>query len=311
MVIGASGHIGSYLVPELRKQGHEVVAVSRGRHSGYRGEARPDDGIRELAVDRDTLCRDVAMLRELRLDAVCDTQAFNRADAELLCAPFLDTDTHIVAVGSNWCIGYKMFVPVTEEHPRTETGEYGRGKAEVEAYLTGLSAAGKLRGTVVHPGHVTGQGWLPVNPQGNFERDVYRKIIGGEAVLLPDDGMATLQHVHAADLAALICRCLARPEQSTGEAFFATAPEALTLRGYAELLYANFGQKPNLLHVDWPTFAAAVGPEVAACSEEHLRHSPVCSMAKAKRLLDFEPAYHAIDAVMDALVWQIDHSLLT
>ena len=31
VVIGATGHIGTYLVPRLVMAGHDVVAVSRGR----------------------------------------------------------------------------------------------------------------------------------------------------------------------------------------------------------------------------------------------------------------------------------------
>ena len=36
VVIGATGHIGGYLVPMLVEQGHDVVAVSRGQSRLYR-----------------------------------------------------------------------------------------------------------------------------------------------------------------------------------------------------------------------------------------------------------------------------------
>ena len=35
VVVGATGHIGSYLVPRLVAAGHEVVAISRGNRSPY------------------------------------------------------------------------------------------------------------------------------------------------------------------------------------------------------------------------------------------------------------------------------------
>ncbi|WP_270333883.1 NAD-dependent epimerase/dehydratase family protein [Ligilactobacillus acidipiscis] len=35
VVIGAYGHIGSYLVPKLVKNNNEVIAVSRGKHQPY------------------------------------------------------------------------------------------------------------------------------------------------------------------------------------------------------------------------------------------------------------------------------------
>ncbi|WP_394337475.1 NAD-dependent epimerase/dehydratase family protein [Haladaptatus sp. R4] len=38
-VIGATGHIGSYLVPRLVRAGHEVVAVSRGKRDPYQDDS--------------------------------------------------------------------------------------------------------------------------------------------------------------------------------------------------------------------------------------------------------------------------------
>jgi uncharacterized protein YbjT (DUF2867 family) len=35
VVVGATGHIGSYLVPSLVAAGHEVVAISRGDRQPY------------------------------------------------------------------------------------------------------------------------------------------------------------------------------------------------------------------------------------------------------------------------------------
>ncbi|HEY3880184.1 MAG TPA: NAD-dependent epimerase/dehydratase family protein [Trebonia sp.] len=36
VVIGATGHIGTYLVPRLVDRGHEVIAISRGARGPYR-----------------------------------------------------------------------------------------------------------------------------------------------------------------------------------------------------------------------------------------------------------------------------------
>ena len=39
IIIGGSGHIGSYLVPTLFTMGHEVVNVSRGISAPYRAHS--------------------------------------------------------------------------------------------------------------------------------------------------------------------------------------------------------------------------------------------------------------------------------
>ena len=52
IVIGATGHIGTYLVPRLVRGGHEVIAMSRGTRDPY--HACPEWGsVARVAVDRD------------------------------------------------------------------------------------------------------------------------------------------------------------------------------------------------------------------------------------------------------------------
>jgi nucleoside-diphosphate-sugar epimerase len=49
-------------------------------------------------------------------------------------------------------------VPVTEDEPRTAYGEYGTGKAEIEALLHRETLAGGVPAVVLHPGHISGAG---------------------------------------------------------------------------------------------------------------------------------------------------------
>src|SRR6266480_7987054 len=51
VVIGATGHIGSYLVPRLVRGGHEVMAVSRGERKPYH-EAVEWRSVQQVDADR-------------------------------------------------------------------------------------------------------------------------------------------------------------------------------------------------------------------------------------------------------------------
>ena len=51
-VIGATGHVGTYLVPRLVRAGHEVIAVSRGEREPYQPAAEWSRTQR-LSLDRD------------------------------------------------------------------------------------------------------------------------------------------------------------------------------------------------------------------------------------------------------------------
>ena len=54
VVIGATGHVGSYLVPRLVRAGHEVTAISRGTREPY--QSAPEwDAVTRLPADRDAL----------------------------------------------------------------------------------------------------------------------------------------------------------------------------------------------------------------------------------------------------------------
>ncbi len=53
VVIGGSGHVGTYLVPSLVERGHEVVNVSRGQARPYRRHAAWD-AVEQVVADRPT-----------------------------------------------------------------------------------------------------------------------------------------------------------------------------------------------------------------------------------------------------------------
>jgi nucleoside-diphosphate-sugar epimerase len=53
VVIGGSGHVGTYLLPALVERGHKVLNVSRGTASPYREHATWE-AIEHVAVDRKT-----------------------------------------------------------------------------------------------------------------------------------------------------------------------------------------------------------------------------------------------------------------
>ncbi len=79
VVIGATGHIGSYLVPRLVRGGHEVIAMSRGTRDPY--HASPQwNSVTRVTVDREaqdaegTFGARIAALRpDVVIDLVCFT----------------------------------------------------------------------------------------------------------------------------------------------------------------------------------------------------------------------------------------------
>jgi nucleoside-diphosphate-sugar epimerase len=298
VVIGGTGHIGTYLVPSLVEAGHEVVAVSRGSRRPYREDARWQD-VERVVCDREAAEADGRFgttVAGLRPEAVVDLTCFTPAQARQLVEA-LDGQ-HVVHTGSVWSYGPSPLVPTAEDAPKRPYGEYGEGKLAVEQYLMGQD---RVPASVVHPGHISGPGWMPIGPAGNLDPAVIASLRADGSCLLPDRGLETVHHVHAEDVAGLHQACLEQPGASAGESFNSVCTQALTLRGYAELVARHFGHEPRLEFAPWAEFAATVGPDAAGATMEHIGRAPHFSMEKARVLLGFTPRHGVTETVLDAI----------
>jgi nucleoside-diphosphate-sugar epimerase len=81
----------------------------------------------------------------------------------------------------------------------------------------------------------------------------------------------------------------------------------LTLRGFAEALYRWFGQEPKLSFLGWEEWRKTVSPEHAQATWDHIAHSPNASIAKAQRLLNYQPRYTSLEAIYESVQWLIDN----
>lgn len=301
-VVGATGHIGSYLVPMLVSAGHEVLALSRGLRRPYL--AAPEwQQVQSIAVDRDAEDRDGRFGRrvaELAADAVVDLMCFTPESALQLVEALSGSDTYLLHCGTVWVHGTAETVPVRENEARAAFGDYGTGKAAIERLLLEQAHDG-VPATVLHPGHISGPGWNVINPAGNLDLEVWRRLATGAQVDLPHFGLETLHHVHASDVAQAFALALDHRDAAVGESFHVVSEAALTLRGYAEAAAGWFGREANLSFVSWEEFREGVGTEHARATWEHLARSPSMSIEKARSLLGYEPEYTSLATALEAV----------
>ncbi len=312
VVIGATGHIGSYLVPRLVAAGHEVVAVSRGEREPYRADAAWTH-VEGITLDRaaeeaaGTFGRAIAALHG---DAVVDLICFTPAQCMQLVDGLEGKVGHFLHCGTIWVHGPTEVVPTDETRDRHPFGEYGIAKAAIEALLLERAARTGFPATVLHPGHIVGEGWRPINPQGNLNVKVFQALAAGEALALPDRGLSTLHHVHADDVAQAFQRAIAAPNAAVGQAFHVVSPAALTLYGFAREVAGWWGREPELRLLPWDEWRRGVSEEDARLTFDHMAHSPCASIDKARRLLGYEPGYTSLAAVRQAVQWLIAHGQL-
>ena len=304
-VIGATGHVGTYLVPRLVRAGHEVVALSRGERDPYVPSAEWRS-VQRVVVDRDAEDADGVFgerVAALGADAVVDMICFTPESAQQLVEALRPARPLLVHCGTIWVHGPAHRVPVTEDEPRTALGQYGTGKAAIEALLHRESIAGGVPSVVLHPGHITGP-WPSITPAGNLDLDVWRRLAGGGSLALPDLGLGVLHHVHADDVAQAFERALARPA-AIGSSFHVVSAQAMTLRGLAAGVAGWFGREPVLELVAWPEFEQRVGAQHAAATREHVSRSIAASIERARDVLGYSPRYSSLEALRESLRWLI------
>jgi nucleoside-diphosphate-sugar epimerase len=246
----------------------------------------------------------------LDADVVIDLTCYQLASAEQLVEALRGNTGHLLHCGTLWVHGPSVEVPTTEAEPRTAFGDYGERKAAIEAFLLREARQSALPVTILHPGHLVGPGWAPVNPAGNFNTEVFSRLMQGSPLQLPNIGMETLHHVHADDVAQCFQRAIERRSVAIGESFHVVSPAAVTLRGYAERVSAWFGRVAQLEFLPWDKWRQGTTARDAAVTWDHIAHSPNCSIAKARTLLEYEPRYSSLQAVHESVDWLILQGLV-
>jgi nucleoside-diphosphate-sugar epimerase len=286
VVIGATGHVGSYLVPRLVRAGHEVVTLSRGDREAEDAAGAFGDRIAALGAD-----------------AVVDMLCFTPESADQLLDALRPSRPLLLHCGSIWVHGPVARVPVTEDEPRTAYGEYGTGKVAIEALLHRETIGGGVPSVVLHPGHISGP-WPSITPAGNLDLDVWRRLATGEPLALPGLGLGVLHHVHGDDVAQAFERALSRPA-AIGASFHVVSEQAMTLRGLAAGVAAWFGRDPVLELVEWAEFERRVGADHAEATREHVARSIAASIDRARDVLGYRPRFSSLDALRESLDWLV------
>ena len=308
VVIGGTGHVGTYLIPRLVKAGHEVINISRDDSQPY-SPNRAWDHVLQITLDR---TREEAegtfgtTIRTLYPDAVIDMICFTPDSARMMVTALRGQVQHYLQCGTIWVHGHSTTVPITEDQPRRPFGDYGIQKEAIETFLLREARLHDFPSTVLHPGHIVGPGWAPVNPAGNFNTVFFETLAKGDTFTLPNLGMETVHHVHADDVAQAFMQALSNWSTSVGESFNVVSSHAMTLRGYAEAVSAWFGKQPDVQLLPWDKWRKTVTDEDAEVTRLHIARSHNCSIDKARRLIDYKPRYSSLEAVFEALQWLIE-----
>ncbi len=309
LVIGATGHVGTCLLPRLVRAGHDVAALSRGRRRPYAADPawkkvemiRLD---REAEESRGTFGKTLA---GTGADVIIDLILFRPESVPQLFEALAGKIRQYVYCGSMWVYGPTQLAPTTEDDPRAADDTYGQRKAEIERVLIGAARSGAFPASAVHPGHIVGPGWPPINPAGNLNPAVWEKLGRGERLVLPDQGLALLHHVHADDVAQGLQLAAENPAGAIGQSFNVVSPQAVSLRGLSRMVARWFGHEANLSYRPWSQWRKHESEQDARDTWEHIRNSPCGSIEKARRVLGYNPGYTTSRMIRESLCWLIEN----
>jgi nucleoside-diphosphate-sugar epimerase len=305
VIIGGSGHIGSWLTPRLVETGHSVICVSRSQRQPYCAHEAWRT-VERVVLDRGAAEAEGtfgASVLALRPEVVIDLTCYTLESARHLAESLRGRVQQFLHCGTIWVHGMGIEVPISEESPRRPISDYGRRKAAIEEYLLEQSAKNGFPAAVLHPGHLVGPGWVPLNPAANFDPQVFAALARGDEISLPNLGRETVHHVHCDDVAQAFVKAMENWPRAVGESFHVVSPAALTLTGYAESVADWFGRKARIRFLPWEEWRTTVPARDAEVTWDHIARSPNCSIEKARSLLGYQPRYRSLEAIRESLSW--------
>ena len=313
IVIGAAGHIGTYLVPMLVNAGYDTIAITRKMTPPYEDAPAWHIVKREL-LDRVNTLDFIQKLKAMEPDIIVDLVNFNITDTPKIVDGFRHTNlSHYLYYSSCWAHGMAETIPFNPDDIRKEPiDDYGKDKFASEMYLKDQFRQNGFPATVIMPGQISGPGWTIINPWGNTSMRVFQDIADGKEIALPNFGQEILHPVHGFDVAQVFFNAITHRNQAIGETFDAESATHITLYGFAKHMYAYFGQEAKIKFLPWPEWCKYEGNQ-KECDHTyyHIARSGVFSIEKARRLLQYQPKYTCIETIDLAVKSYIDRGLIS
>ena len=314
LVVGGTGHIGSYLVPRLLVAGHDIQVVARNPRPQYTDSRLLWPSVQWIVADRQAEESNGTWFKrmsKIETDAVIDLICYTPEQNQMMYQALRGRITHFIHCGTIWSYGPSEKVPYEEHFPRKPIDTYGINKAKIEAFLLSKYREEGFPATVIHPGHISARRWLPIDPQGSRNGvGVYERLATEQEVHLPDTGLATLHHVHADDVAQLFQLASDHREAALGESFSAVAPYAMTLLGSCNAVAGIFCRKPKVRFVPLEKLKQIVGEESFTIIFDHVRHSPCVSIEKSRRILGYSPRYTTEQIYLECIEYMLEQGQL-
>jgi len=253
LVMGGTRFIGCYLVAQLRKLGHDVFVLNRGKKNDGKPEPLPGmtdaeyqdmlAGVTVLKADRKEPEQIKAVVTGAgKFDVVFDNNARKLTDVQPLVEAIEQTGgcEQFFFMSSAGVYGPTDVLPLSEKTPGDPNSRH-KEKLSCENLLDQKG----FNWTSIRPVYIYGP--LNYNP---VERYFFDRVTRDRPVCVPFDGRYITQLGHCEDLADFMCKCIGNPAVSK-QAYNISGEDYVTFTGMAKLCAEAAGKpEPKIVYFD-------------------------------------------------------------
>ena len=157
---------------------------------------------------------------------------------------------------------------------------------------------------MIRPCYITGPGMLPLDNQGGRREDYLSDVLAEKVLDVPDNGLALLQPVHVADLAASF-RLALETRRSIGQIYNICLSHAVTLNRYHEITADALGRKAHLNYLPLEEMLRKYTGRIHETGLRFLATHMCFSIEKAVRDLGYKPHCTPEQAIAETARWGI------
>ncbi len=305
LVIGGTGHIGSFLVPMLAKEAWRVIVTSRGKKEP--GKEAPWEKVERLVANYsrgDRNWRDT--VAEVKAEVIIDILG---TDVPTTYDAAKGTCKHYIACGSIWMFGPPRIVPT----PEITQGPCEISKPYAIRYQELLDTRKRARTdgvafTAIMPPNICGPGKIPLEARGGRDIEVHRAHAAGEPVSLPIGCNTLIGPCDAVDVAQGFFLSVHNRDAAAGEIFNVGSGYSLTATQFIQTYAEIYKTDIPIEFVPPREFFEVIMPAQGA--NFHFREHMLPDISKIRAKLGYQPQFTPEETMERGVNWMRKHKLL-
>jgi len=301
LVIGGTGHVSRFTVPQLVEAGCEVIAAGSGR------TPQPDGGawsqVKYIACKTGE-GKDISPL----LDAGPEVVIEMCGHAWPTYQQMKGRVEHFIACGSVWMFGEPKVAPTPDE-PQNPCPfpDYARRFQHIQQMIEQSPADGTAF-TAIMPPNICGPGKVPLECMGGRSVDVHLSHAAGKEVMLPDGPEVLIGPCDAEDIARCFVQAALKRDRAAGHIFNVGSAFALTTTQLVNVFADIYNVKIPIHRVTWSDYIEKVNPDMGAWW--HFKAHMCPDISKAMQLLDYQPHYTPAQTLARAVDWMREEKII-